>query len=58
MHVPISRAIDWIAQNDDVTELDVETVRYQISTLLIADLFGKSPLDIAQRIIAHRKELG
>ena len=55
MHVPISRAVDWIAQNDDVS--DVETLPFQISTLLIADLFGKEPKDIAERIIARRKEL-
>ena len=57
MHVSIGKAVDWIAQNDDVTELEMDTIQFQITTLLIADLFGKEPEDIARRIVERRKEL-
>lgn len=56
MHIPISRAIQWAAENDESSELDVEEVAIKVTTLLIADLFGKEPGDIAQRIVTYRRE--
>lgn len=56
MHVPIGRAIDWVAFNDE-PGAHLEDVKHQVTTLLIADLFQKKPEDIADRIIRRRKEL-
>ena len=56
MHVPIGRAIAWIAMNDEDALMDIEQVAYQPTVLLVADLFDKQPEDIAERIVKYRKE--
>lgn len=56
MHVPIKKAIDWVAQNDESSCLDITEIRWHVTTLMIADLFGKDPGDIACRIYHRRKE--
>jgi hypothetical protein len=51
--------IMWIALNDEPTEnnmQNVETVSEQISTLLLADLFERDPLDVATDIINFRNK--
>lgn len=48
--------VEWIVVNDDVSEMDFEVVADQISTLLLADLFGKDPNKVAQDIIRFRKK--
>ncbi len=47
----------WVAENDDPGCLDVEVVAGIISTLLVADLFGKDPKAVAEDIVSYRKKL-
>jgi len=52
-------AIRWIAINDEPGESgesDVYNVESQISTLLVADIFGKEPEAVAKAILAVRKK--
>ena len=49
--------VAWIALNDDVGAADArnpEVVQSYISTLLLADLFGKEPEDVAKDIVKYR----
>jgi hypothetical protein len=46
--------VSWIAMNDEPIDTDVESIAGYISTLLLADLFGKSPDDVAADIKKHR----
>jgi hypothetical protein len=50
----ISRAIQWIALNDEPSELDAEVVAESISCLLVADLFDKEPIEVARTVVKHR----
>lgn len=50
----IKEAIQWIAENDEAGELDEEVVRNMISVLLVADLFRKTPEEIARRVVRKR----
>jgi hypothetical protein len=45
----------WIAENDEPEDLDPENVSAYISTLLLADLFGKEPLAVARAVVRRRK---
>jgi len=47
-------AVRWIAGNDEPEDLDPESVAEYISTSLVADLFGKDPLDVGTAIVAVR----
>lgn len=51
----IGYAIAWIALNDEPDERDIATVASLISTLLVADLFGKTAHEIATRVVVYRK---
>ena len=51
----IKEAIRWIADNDESGELDIEVMETLISVLLVADLFGKTPTEIATRVVKVRK---
>lgn len=46
--------IEWIALNDEEDVLDVEEVAGFISTSLLADLFGKDPVEVATAIVRYR----
>lgn len=48
--------IDWIALNDGVEERDPETIATQISVCLLADLFGKTPQQVAFDVLKSRYE--
>lgn len=48
-------AIAWVAVNDDPTEKDPQVVTDQISVVLVADLFGKEPEEVAADIIKLRE---
>lgn len=54
----IKEAIRWIADNDESGELDIEVMETLISVLLVADLFGKTPTEIATRVVKVRKAWG
>ena len=48
------KGIEWIALNDDygaTDAFDVDVVSTYISTVLLADLFGKEPLEVAENIV-------
>lgn len=49
------KGVEWIALNDEPSELDQETVSNQISTLLLADLFGIHEIAVADDIIEVRE---
>lgn len=52
----LKRAVSWIALNDEPTCLDVEEVSSLISTLLVADMFGKEPEEVARMIVDTRRK--
>jgi len=47
--------VRWIAENDEPDTLDAEEVSGYISTLLLADLFGKDALDVARDVVRARE---
>jgi len=51
----IKYAIEWVAINDEPTDMDEETISEQLTVQLIADLFDKHPITIAERIIEWRE---
>lgn len=57
MHISYKRAVDWIAQNDESGVMDLEDMGYQVSVMLVADLFGKDSTKVAKDVIARRHEL-
>lgn len=49
--------VSWIAENDDPASSDAENVeelRGLISVMLLADLFGKEPEDVARDVAKYR----
>lgn len=46
--------IEWIALNDEPDEIDARVIADQISVMLLADLFGKDPEDVADDIAQWR----
>ena len=57
-HPSLSHAIRWIADNDE-PELDEDDdladMEGLISVMLVADIWGLSPEDVAKRVIAQRQ---
>jgi hypothetical protein len=58
MRASYRAGIRWIAENDEPDSLDIEEISGYISTLLLADLFGKDPYDVARAIVRERKRTG
>ncbi len=51
----LREAVQWIALNDAAGDDDLpELMAGYISVLLVADLFGKEPIDIARRVYTER----
>ncbi len=46
--------VQWIADNDEGGNMDPESVAGQISTLLLADLFGVEPERVAKDVVKAR----
>lgn len=46
--------VSWIAMNDEPSCLDFDAISEMISVMLLADLFGKDPLQVAKDIIKFR----
>lgn len=46
--------VEWIATNDDPTERDPDNIKSYISTLLLADLYGRTPESVARDIARFR----
>lgn len=47
-------ALNWIALNDDATDLDANSVSSLITVLLVADMFNKDPMALAKHIVEIR----
>jgi len=47
-------AVQWIADNDEPEDRDVEAIAGYVSTLLIADLFDVEPERIARDVAKYR----
>ncbi len=47
--------VRWIAENDEPDGLNADVVAWNISTLLLADLFEKDPLVVATDIVRFRE---
>jgi hypothetical protein len=58
MRASYRKGVAWIAWNDEPEDLDPENVSGYISTSLLADLFGKDPLDVAKDVVRYRKQQG
>jgi hypothetical protein len=56
MTASMSRGVEWIALNDEPTDLDPESIQHYVSTMLLADLFDKMPLTVAKKIATYRAE--
>lgn len=52
----ISDAVGWIAFNDDNTEMDISVIREQLTVLMVADLFGREPQEIAEMVLWLRQK--
>lgn len=52
------RAVEWIAYNDEPNEYDEDEIAGFISTCLVADMFGKDPMQVAQDICAFKERKG
>lgn len=51
-------AVAWIAWNDspgDSDSLDPEVVGYLVSSVLVADVWGKSPAEVGRDVVEFRK---
>jgi len=53
-NISIDKGVEWIAANDDPDCSDLETVASQVSVILLADLFGKTSMSIARRVLRAR----
>ncbi len=54
----IKFAIEWIAMNDEPAETsDAEAIAGLVTVALVADLFGKSPEEIARRVLRYRNKI-
>lgn len=51
-------AVRWIARNDDPGETDAETVQFNVTVGLVADVFGKACLDVARDVVTARTGVG
>jgi hypothetical protein len=54
----LNAAVRWIAENDEPTELDPFVIAEQISVLLVADVWGKDPGEIAMGVVNFRFSRG
>lgn len=57
MRASYRKGVEWIAGNDEPEDLDPESVAGYISTTLLADLFGKDPLDVGRAVVRKRKQM-
>ena len=47
--------VNWIAQNDETGETDQGAVADLVSVMLLADLAGKTPEQVAKDVLKARK---
>ena len=48
--------VRWIAVNDEPGDFEPDRISGYISTLLLADLFGKDPEEVAADVVTCRKK--
>lgn len=56
-HASLKNAVEWIALNDDAGSphaLDVSEVKWLLTVVMIADLFGISNEIVARRVVERR----
>lgn len=51
------QGLQWIAVNDEPNELETDFVKYQISVILLADLFGVDPVKVAKDVLLTRAKI-
>lgn len=44
----------WVALNDEPLDESVDSVKGYVSTLLLADLYNKEPVKVAEDIVNYR----
>ena len=49
------RAVQWVADNDDFGSEDPAVLGYLTSALLVADMWGKDPVDVGRDILRRRR---
>lgn len=50
------QAVRWIAENDEGAETQAWKMSTMISVVLVADLFNKEPMKVAEAVIRLRKK--
>jgi predicted secreted protein len=50
------KSVEWIARNDEPTIMDERDVSKMISVVLVADIHGKDPREVAKDIVGIRRE--
>ena len=48
-------AVEWLALNDDPSELGAANVRASVAVGLVADLFGKTTFQVARAVLSVRR---
>lgn len=51
----LRRAVQWIADEDEQMLIDPNEIQDLITVQLVADLFGKEPIEIATKVSKIRK---
>jgi len=57
MRASYRHGIDWIAYNDDGAETDPDVIGSYMTTIMLADLFGKDPEVVAKAVAKKRKTI-
>jgi hypothetical protein len=57
MRASYRAGVRWIAENDEPLDMDVESIKGFISTLLLADLFHKDPMSVALAVLNERRAM-
>lgn len=51
------KAVEWISHNDEPEEMEWEVIRDSLTVSLVADVFNKTPEDVAYAILMIRRGL-
>lgn len=49
------RGVEFIAYNDEPLDMDPESVRAYVSTILLAEVFNRPPEEVAQDVLRYRQ---
>lgn len=56
LNVKFKAAIHWIAYNDEPGDMEIRSVRRNITVCLIADIFNKTTFTVARAVVAERRK--